>query len=112
MAPPQPLPAEVALDGVDEFLATCCAGPYAWPHEPCAVDYQATEGRSWRLSLAADGVRTSRLPASAAGPADAAIRGTASELVLVSYARIPVSSLKVDGDRRLFDLLLARDPDA
>lgn len=58
---PRPLPEEAALDGVDEFLSTCCAGPYAWPYEPCAVDYHATEGRSWRLTLAADGVRATRL---------------------------------------------------
>jgi hypothetical protein len=115
---PQPLPDEVALDGVDEFLSTCCAGTYAWPHKPAAVDYHATEGRSWRLSLAADGARNTRLPTpgtapSAAGvdPGDASLRGTASELVLVLYGRIPVDSLKVDGDRRLFDLLLAWDPD-
>lgn len=118
---PQPLPDEAALDGVDEFLSTCCAGTYAWPHEPSAVDYHATEGRSWRLSLSADGVRTTRLPthgtmpATAAGEdpdaADASLRGTASELVLALYGRIPVDSLKLDGDRRLFDLLLAWDPD-
>ena len=114
---PQPLPDEVALDGVDEFLATCSAGPYAWPHEPSDVDYHATEGRSWRLSLSADGVRSTRLsmPGTAAGEdpdaADASLRGTASELVLALYGRIPVDSLKVDGDRRLFDLLLAWDPD-
>ncbi|MFD3498067.1 maleylpyruvate isomerase family mycothiol-dependent enzyme [Streptomyces sp. NPDC058676] len=118
---PQPLPDEAALDGVDEFLSTCCAGPYAWPHEPCAVDYHAAEGRSWRLWLSADGVRTTLLPtpgtmpATAAGEdpdaADACLRGTASELVLALYGRIPVDSLKVDGDRRLFDLLLAWDPD-
>jgi uncharacterized protein (TIGR03083 family) len=104
----QPLPDEVALDGVEEFLSTSCAGSYAWPHEPCTVDYQATEGRSWRLSLAADGVRLSR-PESVA---DASLRGTASELVLALYGRIPVDSLKVDGDRRLFDRLLDWDPDA
>jgi uncharacterized protein (TIGR03083 family) len=114
---PQPLPDEAALDGVDEFLATCCAGPYAWPYDPCAIDYHAIEGRSWRLSLAAEGVRSTRLPTpgSAAGEdldaADASLRGTASELVLALYGRIPVDSLKVDGDRRLFDLLLAWDPD-
>jgi uncharacterized protein (TIGR03083 family) len=118
---PQPLPDEAALDGVDEFLSTCCAGPYVWPHEPCALDYHATEGGSWRLSLSADGVRSTRLrtpgtmPATAAGEdpdaADASLRGTASELVLALYARIPVDSLKVDGDRRLFGLLMAWDPD-
>ncbi|MFC7262250.1 maleylpyruvate isomerase family mycothiol-dependent enzyme [Streptomyces lutosisoli] len=113
---PQPLPDEAALDGVDEFLSTCCAGPYTWPYEPCAVDYHATEGRAWRLSLSADGVRATTMPAAAADEdpdgADACLRGTASELVLALYDRIPVDSLKVDGDRRHFDLLIAWDPDA
>jgi len=91
-----------------------------WPHEPSAVDYHATEGRSWRLWLSADGARTSRLTtpgtisATAAGEdpnaADASLRGTASELVLALYGRLPVGSLELDGDRRLFDLLLAWDP--
>lgn len=55
------------------------------------------------------------MPATAAGEdpdaADASARGTASELVLAFYDRIPVDSLKLDGDRRLFDLLVAWDPD-
>ena len=33
-----------------------------------------------------------------------------SELVLTLYGRIPVDSLKLDGDRRLFDQLIAWDP--
>jgi uncharacterized protein (TIGR03083 family) len=107
---PQPLPDEVALDGVDEFLSTCCAGAYHWPYEPCTVEYQATEGGAWRLSLDADRVGLSRLPTP--GEANASVRGTASELVLALYARIPVDSLKVGGEPRLFDLLLEWDPDA
>ncbi|WP_241825317.1 maleylpyruvate isomerase family mycothiol-dependent enzyme [Micromonospora sp. CB01531] len=88
---PQSLPVEAALDGVDEFLSTCCATTAAWPHEPAAVDYHTTEGRSWRLWLSADGARTARLPkpgtmfATAAGEdpdaADASARGTASDLL-------------------------------
>lgn len=113
-----PLPDEAALDGVDEFLSTSCAGTYPWPHDACAVDYHATEGRSWRLSLSAEGARASRLPAAGtmsgtgAGEtaAGASLRGTASDLVLALYGRVPVDSLAVDGDRRLFDLLLAWDP--
>jgi uncharacterized protein (TIGR03083 family) len=111
---PQPLPDEAALDGVDEFLSTCCATTTAaWPHEPAAVDYHATEGRSWRLWLSADGARTATAAAAGEDPdaADASLRGTASELVLALYGRLPVDSLKLDGDRRLFDLLLAWDPD-
>lgn len=115
---PQPLPDEVALDGVEEFLSTCCATTSAWPHEPAAVDYHTTEGRSWRLWLSADGARTARLPqpgtrgATVAGEhaADASARGTASELVLTLYGRVAVDSLKLDGDRRLFDQLIAWDP--
>lgn len=113
---PRPLPDEAALDGVDEFLSTCCAGTGPWPHEPAAVEYHATEGRSWRLALSADGARSTELPAPATGTgrdaAGATIQGTAGELVLALYARIPVNSLKVDGDPRLFDLLLAWDPSA
>jgi uncharacterized protein (TIGR03083 family) len=111
---PRPLPDEVALDGVEEFLSTCCATTSAWPHEPAAVDYHATEGRSWRLTLSADGARTARLPdpgTASATAADASLRGTAGELVLVLYGRIPADSLKIDGERRLFDQLLAWDPD-
>lgn len=117
---PQPLPDAVALDGVEEFLSTCCATTSAWPHEPAAVDYHATEGRSWRLWLSADGARTARLPqpgtmpATVAGEgpdaADACARGTASELVLTLYGRVAVDSLKLDGDHRLFDQLIAWDP--
>ena len=119
---PEALPDEVALDGVDEFLLTCCATTDAWPHEPAAVDYDAAEGRAWRLSLSADGARVTRLPApvttsaTAAGErpdaADASLRGTAGDLVLALYGRIPVDSLELDGDRRTFDRLLAWDPDA
>ncbi|MEU9155597.1 maleylpyruvate isomerase N-terminal domain-containing protein [Streptomyces sp. NPDC048417] len=108
---PEPLPDEVALDGVEEFLSTCCATTDAWPHEPAAVDYHATEGRSWRLSLSADGARTARLPGTGTMPeADASLRGTAGELVLALYGRVPVDSLKLDGERRIFDQLLAWDP--
>jgi uncharacterized protein (TIGR03083 family) len=113
---PQPLPDEVALDGVEEFQFTCCATTVAWPHEPAVVDYHATEGRSWRLWLSADGARIARLPAPAAGVdsdvVDASARGTASDLVLAFYGRIPLDSLKLDGDRRIFDQLIAWDPNA
>lgn len=118
---PQPLPVEVALDGVEEFLFTCNATTSAWPHKPAAFDYHATEGRSWRLTVDGDGARSTRIPApgtmpaTAAGedpdPAGASARGSAGELVLVFYGRIPVDSLKLDGDRRLFDQLIAWDPE-
>jgi uncharacterized protein (TIGR03083 family) len=121
----QPLPDEVALDGADEFLSTCCATTAAWPHTPAVVDYHATEGHSWRLWLSAEGARAARLPASGtiATPgtvpapgqdpdaADASAWGTANELVLAMYGRISVHSLTLDGDRNRFDQLVDWEPE-
>ncbi|MFE2721577.1 maleylpyruvate isomerase N-terminal domain-containing protein [Kitasatospora sp. NPDC059327] len=115
---PQPLPAEVALDGVEEFLSTCVATTSAWPHKPATIDFHASEGRSWRLSLSADGARTARLPGTGTPPATgqapdaatASARGTADELVLILHDRIPFDSVELDGDRTLFDQLSAWDP--
>ncbi|WP_327002588.1 maleylpyruvate isomerase family mycothiol-dependent enzyme [Dactylosporangium sp. NBC_01737] len=112
----QPLSGEVALDGVDEFLTTCCATAAPWPHQPAVVDYHATEGHSWRLWLSADGARAARLPRGAAageGPeaADVAAWGTANELVMFFYGRILMESLRIEGDRGIFDQLIAWDPE-
>jgi hypothetical protein len=50
---PRPLPDEAALDGVGEFLSTCCAWAAPWPHEAAAIDFHATEGRSLPRTLEA-----------------------------------------------------------
>ena len=117
---PQPLPTDVALDGVEEFLSTCCATTSPWPHEPAVVDYEATEGRSWRLWLSADGARVARragadAPGSAAtgrDTADTRATGTASEIVLAAfYGRRPLEALTIEGDRRVVDRLIAWEPE-
>ncbi|MEV0430632.1 maleylpyruvate isomerase N-terminal domain-containing protein [Micromonospora sp. NPDC050495] len=111
---PQPVPDEVALDGFDDCQFTLCSTTVAWPHEPAVVDYHADEGRSWRLRLDRDGARVTRLGTAAAvedpHTADASARGTASDLLLMFYGRVPLDSLKLDGDRRIFDRLIAWDP--
>jgi uncharacterized protein (TIGR03083 family) len=112
---PQPLPVEVALDGIDEFVTTCVATTAAWPHKPAVIDYHATEGRSWRLWFSADGARTARLPAPATGEIPegpyVSVRATANELVMFFYGRITMDSLQVDGDRRILDQLIAWEPE-
>jgi uncharacterized protein (TIGR03083 family) len=109
---PQPLHSEVALDGVDEFLTTCCAGTEPWPHEPVVVDYHATEGRSWRLRVSDGHTRVTRLPYGATAgedrePADVAAWGTAHELVMFFYGRIPTESLHTEGNQGILDQLHA-----
>ncbi|MFJ2752154.1 maleylpyruvate isomerase family mycothiol-dependent enzyme [Streptomyces sp. NPDC087297] len=114
---PQPLPVELALDGVEEFLFTVCGTPSAWPHKPTAFDFHASEGRSWRLTVDGDGARSTRIPAPTAATgedldaAGASVHGTASELVLYLYDRIRADSLHVDGDAGLLDLLRAWEPE-
>jgi uncharacterized protein (TIGR03083 family) len=112
---PEPLPEDVALDGIGDFLFTCCASASPWPHKPATFDYHAAEGPSWRETLDADGERAALLPAGTGEGRDAAdvsIRGTASELVLFFYDRIPMDSMRIDGDTGLIDLLRTWDPDA
>ncbi|MEW2590621.1 maleylpyruvate isomerase N-terminal domain-containing protein [Micromonospora aurantiaca] len=117
---PEPLPDEVALDAFDDCQFTLCSTDVAWPHEPAVVEYHATEGRSWRLRLSGDGAQASRLGEPAAGEdpdrdtADVSARGTASDLVLFFYGRMTPDSpkLELDGDRRIFDQLIAWDPSA
>ncbi|WP_369825163.1 hypothetical protein [Kitasatospora sp. Root107] len=112
---PQPLPAEVALDGVEEFLFTCVATPSAWPHKPTAFDFHAAEGRSWRLTVDGDGARTTRLPAATSdeGPdaAGVSVHATAGEVVLFLYDRVLADSVRIDGDAGLLDLLRAWEPE-
>ena len=112
---PEPLPVEVALDDVDEVLTTCVATTAAWPDKPAIIDYHATEGRSWRIWLSADGARTARLPTPGAGEgpeaADVSACGTANELVMFIYGRLTMDSLRIAGDRRVFDQLIAWEPE-
>jgi len=119
---PQPLPEDVALDGVDEFLSTCCATTEAWPHHPAVVDYHASEGRSWRLWLSADGARFAPRPVPdpasgtvAGAPFDTepdfSARATAHGLVMAMYGRNPLQSLEVAGDTEVYDQLVAWEPE-
>lgn len=104
---PQPLPSEVALDGVHEFQTTCVATTSPWPHEPAIVDYHATEGHSWRVALDTEGARVIE---DGEGAADASLTGTASDLVLSFYCRKPTSALQPKGDEQVFAGLIAWEP--
>jgi uncharacterized protein (TIGR03083 family) len=105
---PQPLPEEVAVDGVEEFLFTCNATTSAWPHEPAVVEYHVTEGLFWALQLSAEGARAVRLEAP--GKSDASASGTSSDMVLTMYGRNDLDALKFDGDLDVFARLVAWEP--
>ncbi|MGW3892326.1 hypothetical protein ACWD69_26900 [Micromonospora chokoriensis] len=107
----QPLPTDVAVEGVDEFLTTVAATTVPWPFTPATIDLHTTEGPSWRLILNADGVRCDDL-ADDAEPGDLAMRGAASELVLYFYARVPLGDLETTGDTEPMERLADWDPNA
>ncbi|GAA1935915.1 maleylpyruvate isomerase N-terminal domain-containing protein [Kitasatospora viridis] len=110
----QPVPTELAIDGVEEFLSTVCTTTEAWPHEPGAVDYHVTEGHSWRNSFSAAGAGFERLPegdTAADSEVTATARGTASDMVLGFYGRLPLDTLKLGGDTNVFDQLVEWDPE-
>ncbi|WP_236652041.1 maleylpyruvate isomerase family mycothiol-dependent enzyme [Streptacidiphilus neutrinimicus] len=59
---PEPLPAEEAVDAIDEFLHVGCGATGPWPHEPAIVALRAAEGQGWLLELAPEGSRAQSLP--------------------------------------------------
>jgi hypothetical protein len=107
----QPLPTDVAVEGVDEFLTTVAATTVPWPFKPATIDLHTTEGRSWRLTLDAGGVRCDDLAADAE-PGDMAMRGAASELVLYFYERLPLDGVETTGDTEPMEQLADWDPNA
>lgn len=111
---PEPLPEEVALDGVEEFLSTCVSTDIAWPHEPITLGFRATEGPVWRLDLTDDGARYARVTdEESAGEAyDASTDAPASDIVSWMYNRVPLESLRISGDITGFERLRDWDPEA
>ncbi|MFC7273139.1 maleylpyruvate isomerase family mycothiol-dependent enzyme [Paractinoplanes rhizophilus] len=101
---PDPLPAAVAVDGVAEFLSVGMSSLGPWPHRPARVAFTATEGPAWLVDLSPAGVE---LEPAASGDPVTTVHGTASDLVLALYKRIPADALRVDGDRTVWTELLA-----
>ncbi len=106
----QPMPADVAIDGVAEFLDTCHSTPSAWPHEAATLHYHATDGRSWLLRSDDTGAWPAPLTDDAA-PASASATGTAEQLPLFVGGRLTLSDLKTEGDQPVFEQLIAWEPE-
>lgn len=106
----QPMSADVAIDGVAEFLDTCNSTPAAWPHEPATLHYHAAEGRSWLLVLDDTGAWPTPLTGNAA-PASASVAGTAEQLLLFVWGRLTMADLKIEGDQQVFEQLIAWEPE-
>lgn len=111
----KPLPLEVALDGVDEFLTVGLGSMGSWPHRPAQLTLSAHEGGAWLLGLTADGAAATEADVAAPagvtspadGPAAASVSGSASDVVLFLYGRDIGERVRVNGDKSVVDQLLA-----
>jgi uncharacterized protein (TIGR03083 family) len=92
---PEPIPATVAADGVAEFLQVTFGSEGPWPHRPARVVFAAIEGPSWTLDLTPAGAK---LDPSEGGDAVATVHGTASDILLALFGRVPLDRLRIDGD--------------
>ena len=103
---PRPVPTVVAVDGIAEFISVShgTAGP--WPHEPVRIGLHAAEGASWLIDLTASGSHI--IDGQHETAAD--LHGSASNLLLTLHGRLPLDSLRSEGDRATLENLL-RWPD-
>lgn len=101
---PEPIPAAVAVDTIDELVVVTLGSLGAWPHRPARIALSALEGPTWLVDLTPTGAQAG--PAAGGEPL-ATLRGAASDLVLAVYKRIPLERVEVDGDREAVEQFLA-----
>jgi uncharacterized protein (TIGR03083 family) len=99
----RPIDVDVAVDGIDELLENFLPlvhDKFGGAGETLHLHVTDGEGE-WQVTYESDDVRVERSHAEA----DCALRGPASELLLVLWNRRPVEAadVEVDGDRTVFD---------
>jgi uncharacterized protein (TIGR03083 family) len=100
-----PIDAALAIDGIDEFLDVFLI-PYAQrsPAGGATVHLHCTDGPGeWLVTMDDGAVSVSREH----GKGDAAVRGSASDLLLLLWRRVSPDQLEVFGDRATLDRFLA-----
>ena len=99
---PDPVAPDLARDGIDEMLDIHLPMHREWIQPPESAGeryhFHRTEGEGeWLVVFGSDGVQVTREHAKG----DVAIRGTASDLFLWLWGRIPAERLEVIGDAAL-----------
>ncbi|HVT66089.1 MAG TPA: maleylpyruvate isomerase family mycothiol-dependent enzyme [Mycobacteriales bacterium] len=98
----QPIDAELAADGIDELIDIIAPRVYGRDKltgPTGTISLRATDGDSWLLELAPDGVKRSDVLESPQVTAS----GTSSALLLALYNRVPWTSLDLAGDTDLLE---------
>ena len=103
---PDPIDPVIAADGIDEYFDTFCAAYLEegakGPDTAGTLHLHQTDGDGeWFVTYGPQGVEFNHEHAKG----DAAVRGTASDLLLMLWRRIPTDSggLQVHGDKQMLD---------
>lgn len=91
----------LAVDGIDEYLALVPCFSRLTFADPSTVHLHVTDAPKgeWLLRLDGDGMDVTREHAKG----DVAVRGAASDLLLVLYGRKPTDAVEVFGDPAVFE---------
>ncbi|WP_326648201.1 MULTISPECIES: maleylpyruvate isomerase family mycothiol-dependent enzyme [unclassified Streptomyces] len=98
---PGPVAADFALDGIDELLGAFHARSRSRvrTEEPRVLRVRTIDtDEVWTVRLSADAPRTERTEE---GPADCELSGTAEQLYLTLWNRLPLTTVSVTGDAEL-----------
>ncbi|MGW0557372.1 maleylpyruvate isomerase family mycothiol-dependent enzyme [Streptomyces sp. NPDC002926] len=98
---PGPVAADFALDGIDELLGAFHARSRSRVRtaEPRVLRVRTVDTDDvWTVRLSADAPRTERTEE---GPADCELSGTAEQLYLTLWNRLPLTTVSVTGDAEL-----------
>jgi len=103
----EPVPGELAVDGVDEILTVILAGDWSAARDDHCRGQRvlvSTAGRDWLVTLAEDSITVS----AATGKADAVLQGDPSDLVLWLWGRRGDEGLVPPASRDVLALLRGR----
>ncbi|MFN2488502.1 MAG: maleylpyruvate isomerase family mycothiol-dependent enzyme [Actinomycetota bacterium] len=102
---PEPIDAELAVDGVDEFLDLHMPADANLDGDAEAVHLHSTDAAGeWVVEVRTGGLGVRREH----GKGDAAVRASASDLLLLLWRRIGPDDVEVLGDRAALKRFLAR----
>jgi uncharacterized protein (TIGR03083 family) len=99
-----PVAPDVAVDGLDELLSGFHARSRSRvrTEAPRVLRLRATDTDDvWTVRLSTEPARTER---GGSGPADCELTGTAEDLYLTLWNRLPLSAVSISGDRELAQL--------
>jgi uncharacterized protein (TIGR03083 family) len=106
---PTSIDGQLAVDGIDEVVEVFLPTAFDLDAfgEPATLHLHATDddldGGEWLVAVGSDGVRSERRHAKG----DVAVRGSASDLLLWAWGRVPTSALDVMGDADVAERYLA-----